>query len=237
MSTISTATYVLMAAFRLNPLDPTGNPDHKVWDHTTVVGQTPSMIVANKDLSIQVSEKDTGWKIELRNDSEAERLFFVDMNTQKVDMNRSWRVRLRYPQKAYIQIKDQVLSGALNAVVFRNAVSFDTLSPVLIKDTTQESLHLWVRDERSLSTPFIKHAIEVAVPSMESMVFEFDLFKAEDINLDGTVNAADLSFVLGAWGTPSGDVNGDGKTDAKDQTFVLAAYDTAQSEESEESNR
>lgn len=229
---MSTATYVLMAAFRLNPLDPTANGE-EFWmrDYTTVMGQTPSMIVANKDLSIQVSEKDTGWKIELRNDSDAEEAFFVDMNTQKVDMNKSWRVRLRYPQKSYIQIKDQDVSAAWNAVVFRHAISFDTISPVLLKDTTQESIHLWVKDERSLSTPFIKHSIVVAVSSKESMVFEFDLFKAEDINLDGKVNASDLSIVLGAWGSPRGDVNGDGTTDAKDQALVLAAYDTAQPEE------
>lgn len=229
---MSTATYVLMAAFRLNPLDPTANGE-EFWmrDYTTVMGQTPSMIVANKDLSIQVSEKDTGWKIELRNDSDAEEAFFVDMNTQKVDMNKSWRVRLRYPQKSYIQIKDQDVSVAWNAVVFRHAISFDTISPVLLKDTTQESIHLWVKDERSLSTPFIKHSIVVAVSSKESMVFEFDLFKAEDINLDGKVDASDLSLVLGAWGTPRSDVNGDGTTDAKDQALVLAAYDTAQPEE------
>lgn len=229
---MSTATYVLMAAFRLNPLDPTANGE-EFWmrDYTTVMGQTPSMIVANKDLSIQVSEKDTGWKIELRNDSDAEEAFFVDMNTQKVDMNKSWRVRLRYPQKSYIQIKDQDVSAAWNAVVFRHAISFDTISPVLLKDTTQESIHLWVKDERSLSTPFIKHSIVVAVSSKESMVFEFDLFKAEDINLDGKVNASDLSIVLGAWSSPRGDVNGDGTTDAKDQALVLAAYDTAQPEE------
>lgn len=229
---MSTSTYVLMAAFRLNPLDPTANGE-EFWmrDYTTVMGQTPSMIVANKDLSIQVSEKDTGWKIELRNDSDAEEAFFVDMNTQKVDMNKSWRVRLRYPQKSYIQIKDQDVSAAWNAVVFRHAISFDTISPVLLKDTTQESIHLWVKDERSLSTPFIKHSIVVAVSSKESMVFEFDLFKAEDINLDGKVNASDLSIVLGAWSSPRGDVNGDGTTDAKDQALVLAAYDTAQPEE------
>jgi hypothetical protein len=166
-----------------------------------------------------------GWKIELHNGSDTEEAFFVDMNTQKVDMNKSWRVRLRYPQKSYIQIKDQDVSAAWNAIVFRHAVSFDTVSPVLLKETTQESIHLWVKDERNLSTPFIKHSIVVAVPCNESMVFEFDLFKAEDINLDGKVNASDLSIVLGGWGSPRGDVNGDGTTDAKDQALVLAAYD------------
>jgi hypothetical protein len=223
---MSPSTYVLMAAFRLNPLDPTAyGEEFRVRDYTTVIGQSPNMIVANKDLSIGVSEKTMGWKIELRNDSEAEEAFFVDMNTQKVDMNRSWRVRLRYPQKSYIQIKDQVVSAAWNSVSFHNAISFDTISPILLKDTTEESIHLWVKDDRSLSTPFIKHSIVVAVPSKESMVFEFDLFKAEDINLDGKVNASDLSIVLGAWGSGRGDVNGDGTTDAKDQSLVLAAYD------------
>lgn len=223
---MSTSTYVLMAAFRLNPLDPAAvGEEFWVRDYTTVIGQTPNMIVANKNLSIDVSEKNMGWKIELHNGSDTEEAFFVDMNTQKVDMNKSWRVRLRYPQKSYIQIKDQDVSAAWNAIVFRHAVSFDTVSPVLLKETTQESIHLWVKDERNLSTPFIKHSIVVAVPCNESMVFEFDLFKAEDINLDGKVNPADLSIVLGGWGSPRGDVNGDGTTNAKDQALVLAAYD------------
>lgn len=223
---MSTSTYVLMAAFRLNPLDPAAvGEEFRVRDYTTVIGQTPNMIVANKNLSIDVSEKNMGWKIELHNGSDTEEAFFVDMNTQKVDMNKSWRVRLRYPQKSYIQIKDQDVSVAWNAIVFRHAVSFDTVSPVLLKETTQESIHLWVKDERNLSTPFIKHSIVVAVPCNESMVFEFDLFKAEDINLDGKVNPADLSIVLVSWGSPRGDVNGDGTTDAKDQALVLAAYD------------
>jgi hypothetical protein len=227
----STATYVLMAAFRLNPLDPAtfGNPDYSVRDFTTVISETPQMIVANDELSINVSKRDIGslgWKIELRNDSDAPEGFFVDMNTQQVDMNKSWRIRLRYPQQSYIQIKDHEPSLAWNSVTPCNRLAFDTLPPIMLKETTQESLHLWVKDERSLSTPFLKHSIVVSVPCGESMVFEMDLFRAEDINLDNKVDAADLAIVLGSWGGGRGDVNGDGTTDAKDQSLVLGAYTT-----------
>lgn len=45
-----------------------------------------------------------------------------------------------------------------------------------------------------------------------------------DLNGDGVVDAADLSMVLGGWGTPAGDVNGDGTTDAADLAAVLGGW-------------
>jgi hypothetical protein len=45
-----------------------------------------------------------------------------------------------------------------------------------------------------------------------------------DLNGDGVVNAADLSAVLGAWGTAAGDVNNDGITNANDIATLLGAW-------------
>ena len=46
---------------------------------------------------------------------------------------------------------------------------------------------------------------------------------AIDLNQDAIIDAADLSIMLGAWGTSVGDVNDDGTTDANDLTFMLNA--------------
>jgi len=46
-----------------------------------------------------------------------------------------------------------------------------------------------------------------------------------DLNGDGVVNAADLTILLGAWGTSGpGDINGDGVVNAADLTILLGAW-------------
>lgn len=45
-----------------------------------------------------------------------------------------------------------------------------------------------------------------------------------DFNDDGTVDAADLSVLLGAWGGPGADLNGSGSTDAADLSVLLGAW-------------
>ncbi|MCE2882269.1 MAG: hypothetical protein LW636_07920 [Planctomycetaceae bacterium] len=45
-----------------------------------------------------------------------------------------------------------------------------------------------------------------------------------DLNGDGTVNAADLTNLLNAWGTGSIDLNGDGLTNAADLSAILNAW-------------
>jgi hypothetical protein len=45
-----------------------------------------------------------------------------------------------------------------------------------------------------------------------------------DFDGDNVVSAADLTIVLGAWGTPNADLNGDGNTDAADLTVLLGAW-------------
>ncbi len=47
---------------------------------------------------------------------------------------------------------------------------------------------------------------------------------AGDFNDDGFVTAADLSTLLGAWGTPAGDIDGDGNTSASDLSTLLGAW-------------
>lgn len=45
-----------------------------------------------------------------------------------------------------------------------------------------------------------------------------------DLDSNGTVDAADLAAVLGAWGTAGGDIDGSGSTDAADLAALLAAW-------------
>ena len=45
-----------------------------------------------------------------------------------------------------------------------------------------------------------------------------------DLTGDGIVSAADISSLLGAWGTAGGDINGDGTTSAADISALLAAW-------------
>ena len=45
-----------------------------------------------------------------------------------------------------------------------------------------------------------------------------------DLDGNGTVDGADLGFVLGAWGTSSGDLTGDGQTDGADLGALLGGW-------------
>ena len=45
-----------------------------------------------------------------------------------------------------------------------------------------------------------------------------------DLDGDGDVDAADLAFLLSAWGGTAGDINGDGTTDAADLSTLLGAW-------------
>ncbi len=49
-------------------------------------------------------------------------------------------------------------------------------------------------------------------------------FTAGDLDIDGDVDAADLSLLLSSWGTASGDVDSDGDTDAADLAVLLANW-------------
>ena len=47
-----------------------------------------------------------------------------------------------------------------------------------------------------------------------------------DLNLDGEVNGADLTILLGSWATsdPIADLNGDGTVGGADLTIILSAW-------------
>lgn len=49
-----------------------------------------------------------------------------------------------------------------------------------------------------------------------------------DFNDDGFITAADLSTLLGAWGTPAGDIDGDGNTSAADLSALLGSWGACQ---------
>jgi hypothetical protein len=45
-----------------------------------------------------------------------------------------------------------------------------------------------------------------------------------DLDLNGSVDAADLAVLLGAWGGTGGDLDGSGTTDAADLATMLGAW-------------
>jgi hypothetical protein len=45
-----------------------------------------------------------------------------------------------------------------------------------------------------------------------------------DLDGNGTVNGADLTILLNAWGTAAGDLNGDGTTNAADMSILLSSW-------------
>ena len=55
-----------------------------------------------------------------------------------------------------------------------------------------------------------------------------DEFRPADVNLDGVVNADDLSIALGSWGSCSGcssDIDGSGAVDTDDLTLIISAFE------------
>jgi predicted outer membrane repeat protein len=64
---------------------------------------------------------------------------------------------------------------------------------------------------------------EPPIVDMGAYEYQVDSCPA-DFNDDGFVNAADLLFLLGAWGTPDGDVDDDDDTDAQDLLTLLGAW-------------
>ena len=68
----------------------------------------------------------------------------------------------------------------------------------------------------------------VAVDNGEFGFLKLDSFlvasNPADFNEDGRVNAADLGFLISAWGTPVGDLDGDGTTSSSDIGLLIAAW-------------
>ena len=68
----------------------------------------------------------------------------------------------------------------------------------------------------------------VAVDNGEFGFLKLDSFliasNPADFNGDGRVDAADLGFLISAWGTPVGDLDGDGTTSSSDIGLLIAAW-------------
>lgn len=232
------AIFILMTSFRLSPMDPTtyDDPDFIPRNRLTMVAEAPEFISeGNNSCSVKtegLGDDRTGWRITMFNHSAFDEMFLVDMNTKSIDLNTPRRIRMVYPQESYLQIKDQKPSHEFNNVVFCNRIAFDTQGAKRLSETSTESVYLWHPTKEDgtkaeFSTPWMKHAIGVSVPPSGRMEFTLEMFRAEDLNMDGKVNAADLSVLLSLWGTPKGDINGDGRTDGTDQGILLGAFDKA----------
>ena len=68
---------------------------------------------------------------------------------------------------------------------------------------------------------------------MRANKYPLDILEPEsecvgDFNLDGFINGADLTALLGSWGNSDGDLTGDGTTDGADLTVLLSAWGPCQ---------
>ena len=228
---METAMYVLYMGLRLMPLNYDGI---KVVEH---VGKDESetgnsLIVSGK--SAVVTRTDAhGFTTTFVNANNEDVGFAVDFNTRKFEVNKSWRIKMTYPETAYQDIISQSLGTTMrgwNFFSFRNQVLFDSLAPTIIVSTSpNQQVLLWKLpvDVECLSTPYFQHSIGVNIRANSNSEFTCHFYDSADLNMDSKVDASDLALLNGSMGTPVGDVDGDGTTTAKDLSMLLAQWSTA----------
>jgi len=225
---METAMYVLYMGLRLMPLNYDGvKVVEYVGKDETETGN--SLIVSGK--SAVVTRTDAhGFVTTFVNANDEDVGFAVEFNTRKFDVNKSWRIRMTYPETAYQDIINQTLGTTFrgwNWFSFRNKILFDSLSPSVVVSTSPNvQVLLWKLpvDGECLSTPWIQHSISTNIRAKSNSEFTCHFYDSADLTMDGKVDAADLTIVNGGWNTPAGDINGDGNTDAADMSILLDSW-------------
>jgi len=190
-------------------------------------------VFSNQDLGIVVKSTLSGWSVSADNKSNIDKVFIIDCNSNKVDINKPCRVKVKLPSGLKQQIesqKDEAVAKPWNYVQYKNSVVFDVIEVKPLFVVGEEETFLW-NVSSAPSTPFIKNVISMNIKPSEKIYFEISIAESCDLNFDNFVDAKDLSILLDNWGKPFGDVNGDGKTDASDQSILLNSFTKDKSDE------
>ena len=225
---MQTAMYVLYMGIRLMPLNYDGIKvdEHVGHDET----ETGNSLIVSKKTAVVTRTNAHGFVTTFVNANEEDVGFAVEFNSRKFDANKSWRIKMTYPETAFQDIISQSLGTTMrgwNFFSFRNQILFDSLSPTIVISTTpNQQVLLWKLpvDVECLSTPWIQHSIGVNIRANSNSEFTCHFYTPADLNMDGKVDATDLAIVNGGWNTPAGDINGDGTTDAADMSILLDSW-------------
>lgn len=227
---METAMYVLYMGLRLMPLNQDGIRSVVHVDQTA--SETGESIII-KDKTATVTQTDThGFVITCVNAEDRDVGFAVEFNTRAFDANKSWRIKLTYPEISYQDIIAQSLgtiARGWNYFTFRNQILFDSLAPTIVVSTSpNQQVLLWnlPPDVGCLSTPWVQHSVATNVRAKSIGEFTCHFYDSADLNMDGKVDAVDLALLNNNMGTPAGDVDGDGTTTAKDLSNLLAQWST-----------
>ena len=227
MAMLDVAMYYLYMGIRLMPTNYDGIK--YVESIGQVENDTGTSITVKDKLAVVSFTDANGCVLTCVNASDEDVGFFVDMNTRKFDAQKSWRIKVTYPEISFQDIIDQTLGTTMrgwNFFSFKNEVQFDSLSPTVVSTSPTQKVLLWnmPANIEALSTPWIKHCISVNIRKGEVGDFGCHFYKASDINMDGKTDAIDLSIINSNWGNATGDVNGDGTTNAQDTASALADW-------------
>ena len=225
---METAMYVLYMGLRLMPLNQDGI---KLVEHVgNDESETGNSLIVSGKTAVVTRTDAHGFVTTFVNANEEDVGFAVDFDTRKFDVNKSWRIKLTYPEISYQDLINQTLGTTergWNFFSFRNQVLFDSLAPTIIVSTSpNQQVLLWKLpvDVECLSTPWIQHSIGVNIRANSNSEFTCHFYSPADLTMDGKVDATDLAIVNGGWKTPSGDINGDGDTDAADMSILLDSW-------------
>jgi hypothetical protein len=181
-------------------------------------------------IGVKIEHFTNGYSVAISNKFETMVGVSLGLSHKNLDMTKPCRIKFSYPYSAREQIlaqRDPEVMKKSHSILFFNVdygIFFDTLSPVLVSESNDFSVHLWTPASTVLSTPWFKTYYSFKLPTNSSLDFKVEIFEPEDVNMDGKVNSEDLTLVLASWGSASGDVNGDAKTDAVDSGLVLSKW-------------
>ena len=225
---MQTAMYVLYMGIRLMPLNYDGIKvvEHVVKDES----ETGNSLIVSGQPAVVTRTDAHGFTTTFVNANNEDVGFAVDFNTRKFEVNKSWRIKMTYPETAFQDIISQSSGTTMrgwNFFSFRNEILFDSLSPTIVISTTpNQQVLLWKLpvDVECLSTPYFQHSIGVNIRANSNSEFTCHFYSPADLTMDGKVDATDLAIVNGGWNTPAGDINGDGTTDAADMSILLDSW-------------
>ena len=227
--------YYTYFAVRQMPLNQDGI---KVVEHAgQAESETGDLLIVSNKTAVVTRVDSHGWVVTCVNAEEQDVGFAVDFNARAFDVQKSWRIKITYPEVSYqdlISQSDGTTERGWNFFSFRNEVLFDSLSPTTIVSTSpNQKVLIWKlpEDVECLSTPWVQHSVATNVRAKSIGEFSCHFYASADINIDGKVDAVDLALLNNGMGTPSGDVDGDGTTTAKDLSELLAQWSTAIAED------